>query len=269
MIARHDDVTARLEALMPSQAPPPENRFARTHGQEPADLEELCAHLTDADPGARADAAERLGRLRASGVVEALRARLEDDDAEARTQAAVALLRIGDDVLFPEVVKALRHRDPQVVIGAAVALAHLGDTRVVPNLVEAFKTDDPELGNVIAWALGRLGDAAALPWLVTAIEQGFAMAASCEALGMLNDARAAPVLVRMLRAAHSEVRAQAALALSRVPYADDDTWTRAILGLRALLQDPASPARVCAVSSLLALGDTIPDDDIASALGER
>jgi hypothetical protein len=89
--------------------------------------------LADADPRARARAADELGRrgTAAAAAVPALVAALKDRDRHVRASAALALGNLGSaaDAAVPALVDALKRGPEEVAWSAAVALGRIGTPR--------------------------------------------------------------------------------------------------------------------------------------------
>jgi HEAT repeat protein len=273
-----DVVLERLREIDPNFTAPRENQFSGQIVRGRTATDELIAHLKSKEDGTRSDAAEALGIIGDTRALRPLREMLSDPNAEVRMAAAIALIKVGDEALFPEIVKGLRAGDPNVVVGAALALGRLADRRVVPNLVEAFKTTDPRVGASVAWALGQCGDPACLPWLTTALDQGFAAPACCEALGRIGDPKALNHLVRALESKEEDVRAYAARALGmmKAPQAGGAlgaragamTESKAVPALKKCLKDSAKKVRLCASIALYELGDKAGGRQLVRELAE-
>jgi HEAT repeat protein len=109
--------------------------------------------LSDAEPAARANAVELLGRLGNPRDSLALRARLGDDAPLVRRRACEALARLGADDACDALEELLTDEAAEVRMSAAEALAMVGDERSAPTLLRLVHHDDAEVAEVAARAL--------------------------------------------------------------------------------------------------------------------
>lgn len=152
-----------------------------------------------------------------------------------------------DSNVFSQLLSALVHEEKSVIIGASLMLGRLADERAEASLLRAFLTNDQDIGAAVAWALGRCGSKRAVPFLSKAIEEGFAVANSCEALGNLGDSKVLPALFGALNCGQEEARACAAKALGHLA-AHCDAKARDEIGknLMPLFYDKSRKVRICA-----------------------
>ena len=159
--------------------------------------------------------------------------------------------RVADSKIFPQLLAALVHQEKSIVIGASLLLGRLGDQRAVPSLIRAFLTSDEEVGAAVAWALGRCGSEQAIPFLTTAVQKGFAVSNSCEALGSVGDQSVLPVLFDTLLSGREDLRVCAAKALGNLASRCDACRRDQIAqSLAPLSHDPSRKVRVCAALAL-------------------
>ena len=239
----------------------------------------VALYLSSVDPRVRADAANTLARLRAKDGTEQLRKMLTDANAVVRANAARALGAAEDKTAVDDLIKqATNDEDLRVRISAARALAALREPRAAEPLVKrgeallvayraakaANTTHPAELNELleIAAALGRVGantsDERALnllravrageSWSAPEAEVAFARIAPTQYL------HEAPFKNLFLRAAEQKLAWQSVSAVAqglgelanvKSEQAGNSALTvqaDAQLALRALLNDPATPA---------------------------
>lgn len=122
-----------------------------------------CVERLDAsDANARAEAAERLGRLPDRRSVLALIQLLKQDESpRVRAQAARSLGRLGYKMLArAPLLQRLEDPDPSVRAATASALGDLGDSWAIPALQHLAATDAVKSVRQAAWrALRKIGEA--------------------------------------------------------------------------------------------------------------
>jgi HEAT repeat protein len=109
-------------------------------GSPAEEAQKLIRKLTrDKDAEVRANAAERLGDMKAAEAVPALAAALKDKDRGVRASAAGALLDLGDAAkdAMPALQEALLDGDSTTVWNAAAALHNMGV--VTTDLMPAYR----------------------------------------------------------------------------------------------------------------------------------
>ncbi len=224
------------------------------------DAKAIRAHLKDALPAARGDAAEALGQLRDFSSVPELKRLMTDPDPQVRRSTAIALASLGDEQLAKEFVKALLDGSAKVVAGAATALGLAGYQPAVPYLLKAYRTEHPRVAAAIATALGQLKDRQAVPWLVTAMKTGLSPVEAAAALGELNDASATRPLCDALAHELPALRAAAARSLGRLAQAGSIDFVlkdQAVTALHRLTKDTDERVRFCAALALAGFGDPV------------
>lgn len=166
---------------------------------------------------------------------------------QERISELISLAKVDDSEVFSQLLSALNHEEKSIIIGASIVLGRLADERAVPFLLRAFLTTDQEIGAAVAWALGQCGSTAAIPFLSKAIEKGFAVANSCEALGNMGDKVVLPLLFESLGSECEDVRVCSAKALGNLAQncgtAQRDEITK---NLMPLFYDKSRKVRICA-----------------------
>ncbi len=250
-----DQIAEQLAELEPAWVTRP-NLFADLIARR--DVPALLSRLNDAAPGARADAAEALGKLKEASATARLKQLTGDLDPNVRRAAAAALVALADEGMLKEFVKSLRDPSAKVVAGAAIALGEAGYKDAVPYLLKAYRTEHPRIAAAVAVALGRLGSVDAVPWLTAAVKTGLAPVEAAEALGRIGDPAAGRILVEQLGHSFAPLRAAAARALGMLALAR--TWDfvlrdKVIATLQRSILDPDERVKLCAGMALAQFGD--------------
>jgi HEAT repeat protein len=239
-------------------------------------IPDLLRALEGSNATARANAARSLGELGSGGkiAVSALLKALNDDSESVRKLALEALRKIGapDKGDVPLLVTALKDRNAEVRRYAAGALGQVGPgaRSAVAPLLAALKDADGGVRQSAARALGKMGPDAkerVQRALVEALgdDDPDVRGAAAEGLASLPlDAGDVPALLKLLKNADSEVRAQAARSLGKVgPEARD-----AVSALVQALQDRNGRVRQSALEGLAGIGPDAKDSvsDVVKAL---
>jgi HEAT repeat protein len=226
-------------------------------GSPAQEAQKLIKTLTrNKDAESRANAAERLGDLKAVEAVPFLAAALKDKDSGVRSSASGALLELGEAAkdAMPALQEALLDRDSTTVWNAAGALHNLG--MVTTDLMPAYRRLllDPDCNMKISAANAISEYAPPAELLPVAIEcrktptPDFSHGDDARTLlsTLAKDKAALPLIVEQLREADWDVREWAAHALG-------DAGPRAkvaIPALKAALQDPDERVRAAAEQAL-------------------
>lgn len=165
---------------------------------------------------------------------------------QERISELIALAKVEDSKLFSSLLSALKHEEKSIVIGASLLLGRLADERAAPSLIRAFLTTDPQVGASVAWALGQCGSKAAAPFLSKAIQKGFVVANSCEALGRIGDESALPILFGVLNSDQADVRACAIKALGGLAVFCHSQKAEIIENVLPLTRDKSRKVRISA-----------------------
>ncbi len=147
---------AEPAVFTPTAAPPPAASTA-TPAAVPADqFDTLVKALKGADPVARAQAADTLGKLGKSSAVEPLLEALEDQSSAVRGSAANALGKLNDSRAVEPLIALLQDSEPKVRALAARALGRLGDNRALAPLQKLAQDADPTVREKAQEAVKKL-----------------------------------------------------------------------------------------------------------------
>jgi HEAT repeat protein len=130
----------------------------------------LLSDLRSKDKGDRREAANRLGVLRARGVVRALVEALSDKEASVREAAAFALGQISDPAATGLLIPLLADPEPSVRASTAFALGMIADRKATEALSFATGDADAEVRASAIFALGLMRDEAAVDELIEALD---------------------------------------------------------------------------------------------------
>lgn len=181
---------------------------------------------------------------------------LRDEDAYGHTHAAESLFKVEE--LGDEATMRLRFQqgeDIKLRLMAAGALARKGDEKALAFIRQCRDGADPDGLLISAWLLGVLGDARDIEPLrrrLTEAPTPMIRAYIEHALACLGDLDGLIRLIRNLEDPDDSIRTYAANFAGEAKAFS----TQAIL--EAMLQDPATDARVRAAQSLLQLSRTAP-----------
>lgn len=223
---------------------------AVTRAAEDAGLVDLrLAALSRRGPHARAEAMEKLGRLRSRKAVPALIARLALEEPAIRHVAIRALGRIGAPEALEPLLDEVEGADEAGLKVVTQAVVGYG-ADCVPAVLRRLERPGKHAEREVA-ILGRLRALEALPRLIELASAGTTphlRAAAAAALGAAAHPDAVEVLLAALADPMREVRVQAAWALGRVGD------PRAVAPLDAALGDAYGWVRIRAAESLSKLG---------------
>ena len=228
---------------------------ASAHAEKPGEeAQKLIKKLgRDKNPEARANAAERLGDLRAAEAVPALAAALKDKDSSVRSHAAGALLQLGEAAkdAMPALQEALLDRDSTTVWNAAGALHNMGI--VTTDLMPAYRRLllDPDCDMKVSAATAISEYAAPAELLPIALECRKAVA------GDFSDTASD---ARKLMAQVAKDRAAVPLIIETL--SSDDAWDAREWAAKAL-GDLGPAAKAGAPALRTALDD--PDERVRAA----
>lgn len=145
---------------------------------EPAAIDELAAHLQDADSTVRGRKVQVLGQLRSDRALDYLLPLLGDPDAGVRTRVVEALggslnSRVVDPLLVILRGEGRAGRgDARARAAAARALGRVGADKAVPALVVELQTGEPEVRAAAAQALKDIPSALRVKPLKGILESG-------------------------------------------------------------------------------------------------
>jgi HEAT repeat protein len=185
--------------------------------KETRNVQGLILALKHKDPTVQYDAAEALGEIGDSRVVEPLIAALKNDEISGvRWKAAEALSKIGAPAV-DALIGALRHDDDDVRWKAAIALGEIGDPGAVTPLITLLCDDDRFVRSRAAYALSMIGEPAVDP-LIRVLREGDGNLrwGAAIALGKIQNPRAVEPLIRALADKYENVRAESASALAAI-----------------------------------------------------
>jgi bilin biosynthesis protein len=249
-----------------------------THQAYPTDaqlLTRMVEHMGDPRGVVRLRFATMLGEYIGKPAVPALVAALEGHpNVVVRRAAAKTLTLVGDRTTIPNLLTALFHDSDTVVKGSAVGgLARMGEAAVPPLLDILAGSDHSEtMKGHAAWALAFIGAAAkdyltpalasdspevrgAVVGAIAKIVQDEAVGAeSSEPVTESDKEQLRDLLVKALSDSNSDVRSEAAVALSNTGH------TAAIPQFTQLLRHSDPETRKAAALALMKLGnaETIP-----------
>jgi HEAT repeat protein len=174
--------------------------------------------LTDADPRARAKAADALGRADEStrpDAISALERAATDAHPSVRYAALLSLGELAATASLPVVAAALDDAEPLCREAAAIALGELDNPEAWAPLERALAAQHPEVRFQAVASLSQLGAARAAPLLrpLLSDEDAKVRAQAAAALGDARDGESREPLARLLDEG-GEVQLEAALALS-------------------------------------------------------
>ena len=270
----HDDlVTAAKEALVRAGRPAVwalRSRLADARLDRAALYVDILREIGHPDATAALLAELGRGRLPEEPIVDALGAMLRAGDKKPMVEL-VARLSAASPSLRRHAAQALRdtvdvratsalsqaagdgERDVRVI--AIAELGRLGAREALPELARALGASDEETAAAAAHALGQLGDRRAIEPLVAALGRGERRVRreAADALARVADDASAPSLMRAVRTAAPDRRANAIVALGGVLRHRSDATARELLCGYAEGNDVA--AALAAIDALGAMGD--------------
>lgn len=185
----------------------------------PEAVEHLVKSLTkDAEPRVKAAAAEALGLLGTSSLVDVLLGYFDTDEPIIRNSVVRAILRLADDDTVEGIAVYLKHMDKRVRILAAYALGQLKSKRATDYLLQALNDDTFAVREAVAKALGDLGDTKASESLIKAASepQRFPLMWVIDSLGKIGGSAAIPLIMKTLKGYEAEVREVSAEVLGKL-----------------------------------------------------
>jgi HEAT repeat protein len=223
-------------------------RFSRAF-QELGLVDRQVRRLQSGRAWIRADAAEKLGRMRAPGTTAALARAMEDPVLEVRLRAARALASAGGHAAVSRLVAALSQPSRWSTIRIADILSGMGEDAVADLLREYPRLPAAARVPVID-IFGRVRSLTAIPVLRAILDDSDTdiRARAAHALGQIGDPGSVPDLIRTLSDPEWPVRAMAARALGRI------SGTEAVEPLCGVLTDGQWWVRVNAAEALRAKG---------------
>ena len=224
----------------------------------------LVRALSDSTAAVRKEAAEALGRLKATAAVPGLIRGLNDEDASVRQTLVRALARIGDNRAADGLIAALNDPSRQVRNYAAEALGRLGIRRAAPALVTLMKDEHPEIRRQAISQLWRLRDTSSVDAIGRLVSDTSAAVrrTAVSTLGRFRQASSYAVLTRALSDGEPAVRAQAISSLARL------RDPRAYQAFVSVLNDDSPDVRNAAVRALGAVKDSTAVPGLIQALGD-
>jgi HEAT repeat protein len=190
----------------------------------------------------------------AAGLIPFARARLTSDNALVRSEAARALGSIGPKAVSaaPDLLLALSDDLPQVASSAAWALGNIQppEQEIVSALINALGHEDGEVRRYAAFAISLYGARArsAIPRLTRSLKDEHIASLAARALGEMGSAArdAIPDMTALLASSNRGARAEAVLALSKLPPLPDET----VSAMTRLLKDDEELVRNAAQRAL-------------------
>jgi len=261
------DTDARTEEREGDPAPASKLLAVAAAAQDtlnPRVVASLVRALSDSTAAVRKEAAEALGRLKATAAVPGLIRGLNDEDASVRQTLVRALARIGDNRAADGLIAALNDPSRQVRNYAAEALGRLGIRRAAPALVTLMKDEHPEIRRQAISQLWRLRDTSSVDAIGRLVSDTSAAVrrTAVSALGRFRQASSYAVLSRALSDGEPAVRAQAISSLARL------RDPRAYQAFVSVLDDDSPDVRNAAVRALGAVKDSTAVPGLIQALGD-
>lgn len=196
------------------------------------------------------------------GSVATARAGLSSKSELVRMSAARGLGRRGKAAseAIPELIVALNDDSPQVAAGAAWALGGIMaaqpsnnspfQAQVVTALLEALEHDDGEVRCYAAYAFSQMKGASrpAIPRLTELLDDDHMAYMAARALGEIGTTAqgSVPKIAPLLTSSHAGERAEAAIALSKLPPLPPEI----VSAIKDLLQDDVDFVRAAARKAL-------------------
>lgn len=186
-------------------------------GEAVREIVRLLEDLSSRKRDKRAEAAERLGDVRAEVLIDRLADLLADEYVSVRMAASRALAQIGEPAV-PAVLRIVETRPKYAIRQAVYTLAEIGQP-AVRHIQETFRHSNNEEARFwLLRALEGIYDPSAAPLLVEALSDTQRIhVLSAEILHRMGNA-AAPALVRGLSHPHPRVRSRCIDLLSRSGY---------------------------------------------------
>ena len=207
----------------------------------------------------RADAAQSLGKMKATSATDVLIKTSGDDNRSVAIASIIALGRIGDPKAVNALLDKLDAPDRHTAFNTVQALGAIGDRSALKPLIAMLAHKDSDLVQAVhdalkqidaKWMVSRAA-AQAVPQMIQILEKDADPQARCHAasaLGAIKDKRAGAALLRAARDSHAPLRAGALSALAAMN--DPRAAAPAMAGLDA----PDKTVRQSAARALGKLG---------------
>jgi HEAT repeat protein/beta-lactamase regulating signal transducer with metallopeptidase domain len=224
----------------------------------------LVRALSDSTAAVRKEAAEALGRLKATAAVPGLIRGLNDEDASVRLTVVRALARIGDGQAADGLVDALTDPSASVRSSAAEAIGELGVRRAAPAVASLLNDEHPDIRRQAIAQLWRLRDTSSVDAIGRLVIDTVAAVrrTAVSALGQFRQSSSYGVLVGALSDDEPAVRAQAISSLARL------RDPRAYQAFASVLSDDSPDVRNAAVRALGAVKDSTAIPGLIRALND-
>ncbi len=185
----------------------------------PEAVEHLVKALTkDTEPRVKAAAAEALGLLGTSGLVDVLLGYFDTDEPIIRNSVVRAILRLADEETVEGIAVYLKHMEKRVRILAAYTLGQLKSKRATDHLMQALSDDTFAVREAVVKALGDLRDPKASESLIKVASepQRFPLMWVIDSLGKIGGSSAIPLVMKTLKGYEAEVREVSAEVLGKL-----------------------------------------------------
>jgi HEAT repeat protein len=178
----------------------------------------LKALTKDPEPKVKAAAAEALGFLGDSNLVDILLGHFDTDEPIIRNAVIRSILRLADDDSVDGIAVYLKHMDRRIRVLAAYTLGQLKSKRAAEHLINALDDDAYSVREAVVKSLGDIKEpSAAKPLIQAATEPNrFPLMWVIDSLGKIRNPTAVPLIMKALKAYESEVREVSAEALGKL-----------------------------------------------------
>jgi PBS lyase HEAT-like repeat-containing protein len=280
----------KLEAFGRGFAGQRENRFSRRIAEGKAALPDLAKVLEGADPEARIDALQAIGRIfeedgPTKEAIDALLAhsgRVKEKGIGPEKHATLyALGSSRVPSLVHSFVELLGAEDPIVVNVASFVLGYARWEQAVPYLIHVATRSFEPTAEAAIWALGETRSKEAFEPLVALSTHGQHLEAVIPALARLGDPRAIEVIAPVLSSQIANLRLAAAASIWSIiaGYSADAKDRKAlkkeidfvVAPLHVASKDSFAPVAIFALLALANLGERIDEGTVRTALelGEK
>jgi HEAT repeat protein len=171
---REEEIALKLESLR-SRNPGTRAEAARRLGELKAGTDALLEAIDDPNSTVRAAAANALGYSASNSkldeAIESLLAAIDDPNDYVCSAAIAALGRLRAAGAREQIEACLEDPNPHIVSAAIIALGRIGPPEAADMLVPFMKSDHPYILGAAARALGTLGYSAAGPDLLAGLEK--------------------------------------------------------------------------------------------------
>jgi len=176
--------------------------------------------INDKDPLIRKDAAELLGIIGDSSVIDILGEKItRDKDEDVRIEAIKSIQQIGNVSIVKFVIKALKDKSPVVKLEAIKILELYGDKSIIPDVLKTLKKEqDSTVKSKLIYLLGKYGDKSLVKILVKYLDVSDSeiRKSAIEVLGDLGDITIIPKLKEIFKNDTSDdVKISCIFALSK------------------------------------------------------